>query len=131
MKKVLSLILAVMLFLAAGNAVADVMKSPDSRVKTAVWAGISGPTSSNSITLSSLNRIVGWKVSGDGAAGFAGLYDTDALGTATATTLFDEMGCSSDTTEPAYPWYAAPKDLDTGLTVLVDAATTVVIVYYE
>ena len=133
MKKVLCLILAVMMvsFLAVKDTAAGIMQSPDARINMAVWLGDndSGATSDNSITLGPDQRIVGWKVSGDGAAGFAGLYDTDSTLTCTAATLFDEQACASDGS--FVTWFAAPKELTTGLVVVMDASTTTVVVYYE
>jgi len=123
-KKLLSLVLAVMMALTAGNASARIMQSPDARIKTECWTGTSAAASD--ITLN--NRIVGFSVTGSAAA-IVGLYDTTTLGTASDALLFDEAAAAA--TDYALIWYPAPKELTTGLTVVVNASTTVVTVYYE
>ncbi len=124
-KKLLSLVLAVMMVVAAsGVASAVIMRSPDARLKTETWTGTSAAAS----VITAQNRIVGFSVTGSAAA-IAGFYDTDALGTASDALLFDEASAAS--TAYTLVWYPAPKELTTGLTVVVNASTTIVTVYYE
>ena len=130
-KKIIILAVMLLLGVAVSQSQAVILQSPDARVKTAVWVGTDGPTSTNSITLTSANRVLGWTVSGNGAAGIAGLYDATTVGAATNATLFDERACASGSVEPENPWYAAPKNLTNGLVVVTDASTTIVTVFYE
>ncbi len=129
MKKFLSLVLVVMMLLATSNAHAVIMKSPDARVKTAVWVGIDSATSSNGVTLGSNNRVVGYQITGTAAA-VAGLYDATSVGAATNSTIFDEASAAADASSNPV-WYAAPKNLTNGLTVVTNASTTIITVYYE
>lgn len=126
MRKSFLVILAVMLIVgvAVSPSQALISNSPDARVKTLVVAGTSGVQTA----ITTNNRILGWKITGSSAA-IAGLYDASTLGTATATTIFDEDGCIAGGS--ASTWYPAPRNISTGLTVVVNASTTIVTIYYE
>lgn len=126
MKKVLSLILAVMLVLVAGNVSAVIMQSPDARLQTYTVEGADEVVT----TITTDNRIVGWRIICDGAAGVAALYDTNSLGTTTEALMFDEKTLVSDGSDDDV-WYPAPKNLTTGLTVIVGEATTTVVIFFE
>ena len=127
MRKFLSLVLAVMMVLAVGsNASAVIMQSPDARLQTYTVEGADEVITS----ITTDNRIVGWRVVCDGAAGVAGLYDTDALGTTSEALMFDEKTLVTDGSDDDV-WYPAPKELTTGLTVVVGESTTVVTIFYE
>ena len=80
-------------------------------------------------TIGTDNRILGFTVIGYGAASFAGLYDDTALETTTAANCIGEGGGISG--EAYTIWFPFPVDLDNGLVVIVDAATTYVTIYYE
>jgi hypothetical protein len=132
MKRFLFVILAVMLLtgIAVSQAQAGIMTSPDARIKSSVWVGITSngatPTSGSAIT--SANRIVGYSVTGSSNPA-AGLYDASGLSTALDATLFDEAAAASNSESRV--WYPAPKALVTGLSVINNASTTVTTVYYE
>ena len=92
MKKFIFVILAVMMVLGivASNSSAVILQSPDARLKMEVFTNDGVAT-----VITNANRILGYKLTGT-AANTAGLYDTTALGTATASTLFDEAGIDAE-----------------------------------
>ncbi len=107
--------------------------SPDYRIKTAVWVGTTnnGGTSTNSITLTSANRIIGVRVVGSTTPS-AGLYDVSSTipGACVNAYLIDEPAAASNS--ESITWYPAPKNITNGyLGVLNSASTTVTTVFYE
>ena len=126
MKKFIFVILAVMMVLGivASNSSAAILQSPDARLKMEVFTNDGVAT-----VITNANRILGYKLTGT-AANTAGLYDTTALGTATASTLFDEAGIDAEGANDIV-WYPAPKSLTNGLTIVTSATTCVLTVYYE
>lgn len=132
MRKYLFVILAVMLLLgvAVSPSQATIMNSPDARVRTAVWVGIAsnGPTPTSGTALSTLNRIVGFRVTGTSNPA-AGLYDITAVAATANSNLIDEAAAASNS--ESVTWYPAPKTITTGLCVVNNASTTVTTVYYE
>lgn len=105
------------------------LRSPSARIKTAVWVGIDGATSSNGKTITSDNRILGYQITGTANA-VAGLFDTTSLGAVADSNIFDEPSAAANASSNPV-WYPAPKDLTNGLIVVTNASTTVVTVYYE
>lgn len=79
-------------------------------------------------TISNRNRILGYTVSGQGAAAIASLYDGTAGSDAVNANIISEFGCASNTSDTF--WFPFPIQLTNGLVVVVNASTTKVVIYY-
>lgn len=98
--------------------------SPDHQVFTEVFTSDKAAT-----VITADNRIVGFTVVAGSSAGVAGLYDATTLATATNALVFDEAGTAANNSETV--WYPFPKNLTTGLTVVLGDSDMKVVVYYE
>ena len=129
MKKIVSLILAVMLVIsAAGLVCADVVynREPGARIKTYNLSRSAVLTLVTSIT--SDNRIIGFKFS-DTAAGTVALYDLAATGSVTSSNQFDEaMVIAGGTVNEIYP---LPRAITNGLVIQMLNNTGTITIFYE
>jgi len=106
-----------LLFLMMGNVYAGLFgHGSEDEVKTIVVVGTSGIVSS----FSDSNRILGFTVTGTANA-VVGFYDYDGF--------IAEGGCLANDMKTV--WFPFPKEVTTKLEVLVNAATTIVTIYYE
>ena len=129
MKRILSLILAVMLVVSAAgilSAEAVYNREPGARILTYNLSRTQVTTLVSSIT--SNNRIIGYKFS-DTAAGTVALYDLAATGSVTSTNQIDEgMVIAGGSLTVIFPM---PRAITNGLVVQMLNSTGSITIFYE
>ena len=127
MKKILCLILMVM-FLAVGTVSADYVRgSTGDQLITYTVYGVDEAVALTTIPTGT--RVLGFMVAGNGASGFAGLYDCASLLVATSSNLVAEGSAASS--QSSSVWFPMPYKVKTRLVIVTDASTTSVTVFYE
>ena len=132
MKKILFIFLAVMILAASistplyaeGGALYSVAPQYEGLLKSYTVYGANEVVT----TITTHNKIIGFQVSGNAAASFAGIYDETTLPGCAATDLIAEGGAASS--EVTTVWFPFPKTITNGIVVLVAQSTTAVTLYY-
>lgn len=129
MKKIISLILAVMLVIsAAGLLKADVVynREPGARIQISVTVTAQGQKLVSAIGVN--NRVLGFTFA-DSSAGWCALYDAAASTSASSTNVFGEAYVAAGGVNTVM--FPLPRNIANGVVVGTNNSTGTVMVYYE
>ena len=129
MKKIMSLILAVMLVVsAAGLLSADVVYNREPGARISIYNLSKTGTTTLVTSITSSNRIIGYKFS-DTAAGTVAFYDLAAVASVTSTNQIDEaMVIAGGSLTEIFP---TPRAITNGLVIQMLNSTGTITIYYE